>query len=215
MRSKAAHFNKTFAPEITNKGSQSPTEVRSTRAADAWERYFVPVAPGRNGWKPKGRHHWRKGRATSCSEQSEQIYRDITKVNPIFLPLSPPPETASREIHSWTNRSVGRWHYRRPCFSTKALDFILPFLAMAMLKQVWHCSSGLTKALDFILPFLAMAMLKQVWHCSSGLTKALDFILPFLAMAMPKQAWHCSSGLTKAFFEQMISDYELQRQASL
>jgi hypothetical protein len=29
-------------------------------------------------------------------------------------------------------------------------------------------------------PFFAMAIPKQAWNCSSGLTKALDFIRPFL-----------------------------------
>ena len=53
--------------------------------------------------------------------------------------------------------------------------------------------------LDFILRFLAMAMIEQAHHCSSGLTKTLDFILRFLAMAMTEQAHHCSSGLTKTF----------------
>lgn len=40
LRSNPAHFAHTFASEITNKGVSRP-QVKSTRAADAWERYFV------------------------------------------------------------------------------------------------------------------------------------------------------------------------------
>ena len=41
VRRKPAHYVYIFAPEITDKGSQRPTEVRSTRAAMPKERYFV------------------------------------------------------------------------------------------------------------------------------------------------------------------------------
>ena len=51
------------------------------------------------------------------------------------------------------------------------------FLAMAVLKQAWLCSSGLTKTFHFMARFLAMAELKQAWLCSSGLMKTLDYLV--------------------------------------
>ena len=57
----------------------------------------------------------------------------------------------------------------------KALDFIRPFLAMAMLKQAWHRSSGLTKTFfDLLIQQTLKSYLTyrmdggSTWSCRSG-----------------------------------------------
>ena len=46
------------------------------------------------------------------------------------------------------------------------LDFFRPFLAMAMLKRTWHCSSGLSKTFGIADASIALHSLNQ--HLSCG-----------------------------------------------
>ena len=79
------------------------------------------------------------------------------------------PESSASIVKNW-KRLAGLFQFltlslfhqhlelRSSCFT---LDFFRPFLAMAMLKRTWHCSSGLSKTFGIADASIALHSLNQ------------------------------------------------------